>query len=136
MRFNTAIAAMMEFTNHLTPLTVRPRVGAGDAGAAAGPVRAAPRRGTVARRWATRDTLAYEPWPTYDPALTVADEVEVPVQLNGKVQLRLKMPAGLDAAALEKAVMAHAEVQALLAGKTVRRVIVPARGGLVNIVVG
>ena len=32
------------------------------------------------------DTLAYEPWPTYDPALTEADEIEVPVQINGKVR--------------------------------------------------
>ena len=54
MRFNTAIAAMMEFTNHLTPLAARPRVGAGAVRAAAQSVRAAPGRGTVARAWATR----------------------------------------------------------------------------------
>ena len=58
------------------------------------------------------------------------------MQINGKVKLRLKVPAGLDAAALEKTVMAHPDVQALLTGKTVRKVVVLPRGGLVNIVVG
>ena len=32
------------------------------------------------------DTLAYEPWPTFDPALLKADEIEVPVQVNGKLR--------------------------------------------------
>ena len=59
MRFNTAIAAMMEFTNHLTPAGGAAALGAGAVRAAAGPVRPAPRRGTVAsarattRRWPT-----------------------------------------------------------------------------------
>ncbi len=34
------------------------------------------------------ETLAYEPWPTFDPALTKADEIEVPVQVNGKLRSR------------------------------------------------
>ncbi len=135
MRFNTAIAAMMEFTNHLTPLTVRPRARAGTVRAAAGPVRAAPGRGAVAGPGPS-ETLAYEPWPSYDPALLEVDEIEVPVQINGKVKVVLTLPSGLDAAGLEKAVLAREEVKTLLVGKTVRRVVVPARGGLVNIVVG
>ena len=48
----------------------------------------------------------------------------------------MKVPAGLDAAALEKLVLGMPEVQALLEGKTIKKVIVPPRGGLVNIVVG
>ena len=134
MRFNTAIAAMMEFTNHLTPLTSRPRSAVETLVLLLAPF--APH--VAEELWHAlghQETLAYEPWPTYDPALLVAEAVEVPVQLNGKVRLRLQMPAGLDAAALEKAVMGHAEVKTLLEGKTIRRVIVPPRGGLVNIVV-
>jgi leucyl-tRNA synthetase len=134
MRFNTAIAAMMEFTNHLTPLTSRPRMAVETLVLLLAPF--APH--VAEELWQAlghTQTLAYEPWPTYDPVLLVPDAVEVPVQLNGKVRLRLQMPAGLDAAALEKAVMGHAEVKALVEGKTIRRVIVPPRGGLVNIVV-
>ena len=43
-------------------------------------------------------TLAYEPWPTYDPALLKDDEVEVPVQVNGKLRGRSIVPADADAA--------------------------------------
>ena len=80
-------------------------------------------------------TLAYEAWPKYDPALVKAAEVEVPVQLNGKVRLKLTLPAGLDDAALTKQVLADEGVKALLEGKLVKKVI-PVKGKLVNIVVG
>ncbi len=135
MRFNTAIAAMMELTNHLTPLAVRPRSVLETFALTLSPF--APHLAEeLWRALGHPETLAYEPWPKYDPALLTVDEVEVPVQLNGKLKLRLMLPAGLDAKALEAAVMARPEVKALLEGKAVRRVIVPARGGLVNIVVG
>src|SRR5262249_32870052 len=110
MRFNTAIAAMMEYTNHLTPLPVRPR-------SALEPfvLLLAPLAPHLAEElWHARghpDPLAYEPWPGYDPALLVEDEVEVPVQFNGKVKLRLMLAAGLDPKALEQAVMNHQEVR-------------------------
>jgi leucyl-tRNA synthetase len=135
MRFNTAIAAMMEFTNHLTPLAVRPRAALEPFVLLLSPF--APH--LAEELWHAlghAETLAYEAWPPYDPELIRAEEVEVPVQLNGKLKLRLNVPAGLDAAALERAVLDDGRVRALLEGKTVRRVIVPARGGLVNIVVG
>jgi leucyl-tRNA synthetase len=81
-------------------------------------------------------TLAYEPWPKWDAALVKAEEVEIPVQVNGKVKVKLTLPADLDAAGLKEAVLANERVQALIAGKEVRKVVVPARGGLVSIVVG
>ncbi len=81
------------------------------------------------------ETLAYEPWPKYDPALTKADEVEVPVQINGKVRHRLTVPAGIDQAALKEAALADDRVRELTQGKQVRKVIV-VPGKLVNIVVG
>ncbi len=135
MRFNTAIAAMMELTNHLTPLPVRPRSVLETFVLLLAPF--APHLAEELWQAVGHDkTLAYEPWPTYDPALLQTAEVEVPVQIGGKLKLRLNVPAGLDPAALEKLVMADERVRALIEGKTVRRVIVPARGGLVNIVVG
>jgi leucyl-tRNA synthetase len=134
MRFNTAIAAMMEFTNHLTPLTVRPR-------SVLEPflLFLAPFAPHLAEElWHVlghRNTLAYEPWPTFDPTLTKADEIEVPVQINGKVRLRVTVPAEIDKAELEKTVLADPRVRALIEGKQVRKVIV-VPGKLVNIVVG
>ena len=80
-------------------------------------------------------TLAYEPWPKFDPALTKADEIEVPVQINGKVRSKVTVPADIDEEALEAAALADPSVQASIAGKTVRKVIV-VPGKLVNIVVG
>ena len=68
------------------------------------------------------------------PALLVEDTIEVPVQVNGKVRARLTLAAGLSAADLEAAARADAKVTELLAGATVRKVIVRAPK-LVNIVV-
>jgi leucyl-tRNA synthetase len=79
--------------------------------------------------------IAYEPWPKYDPALLKSDEVEVPVQINGKVRVRLTLPAGLDDEALKQKVLENPEVRALLEGKQVKKVIA-VKGKLVNIVIG
>jgi leucyl-tRNA synthetase len=40
-----------------------------------------------------KDTLAHEPWPVFDPALAKEDTIEVPVQINGKVRLKLQVSA-------------------------------------------
>jgi leucyl-tRNA synthetase len=134
MRFNTAIAAMMEFVNHLTPLEVRPRSVLEPFVLLLSPF--APH--IAEELWHAlghERTLAYEKWPTFDPALTRADTVEIAVQVNGKVRVRLDVPAGLDEAGLERVVMADERVQGQLAGKQVRKVIAKP-GRLVNIVVG
>jgi leucyl-tRNA synthetase len=134
MRFNTAIAAMMEFTNHLTPLAVRPR-------SVLEPfvLLLAPFAPHLAEElWQAlghRESLTYEPWPKFDPALTKADEIEVPVQINGKVRLRLTVPAEIDKAELEKAALADERLRALIEGKQIRKIII-VPGKLVNIVVG
>jgi leucyl-tRNA synthetase len=134
MRFNTAIAALMEYTNHLTPLAVKPR-------AAVEPLvlLLAPFAPHIAEElWEAlghSESLAYEPWPTYDPELIRAEEVVIPVQINGKVRHRLTVPAGIDNKGLEEAALADEQVCQLIVGKQVRRVIV-VPGKLVNIVVG
>ncbi len=77
------------------------------------------------------------PWPSFDPAAVVGDEVEIPVQINGKVRARVRVTAAVagDRAALEKAALASPEVREKLGGKSPQRVIaVP--GKLVSIVVG
>jgi leucyl-tRNA synthetase len=73
-------------------------------------------------------------WPEYDPAALVVDEVEIVVQLNGRVRDRLSVPAGIGQAEMEQAVLAQQRVQELLRGKElVRAICVP--GKLVNLVV-
>jgi leucyl-tRNA synthetase len=134
MRFNTAIAAMMEFTNHLTPLPARPRAVLEPLVLLLSPF--APH--LAEELWHAlghRESLAYEPWPAFDAALTRADAIEVPVQINGKVRLRLTVPAEIDKAALETTALADERVRQLIEGKQVRKVIV-VPGKLVNIVVG
>ena len=72
-------------------------------------------------------------WPSYDEALLRDDQVEVPVQIMGKVRHRILVPADADGATLERLALADPKVQELLAGKTVRKVVtVP--GKLINLV--
>ena len=61
------------------------------------------------------------------------DSVEVPVQIMGKVRHRVMVPADADAATLEKLTLADPKVQELLAGKTVRKVVV-VPGKMINLV--
>jgi leucyl-tRNA synthetase len=134
MSFNTAIAAMMEFSNHLTKLTVRPKSVLQTLVLLLSPF--APH--LAEELWqalGNRHSLAYEPWPTFDDALTKAEEIEVPVQVNGKLRSKVTVPAEADQATLEATALADEKIRALIEGKQVRKVIV-VPGKLVNIVVG
>jgi leucyl-tRNA synthetase len=135
LRFNTAIASMMEFTNHLTAkVEVKPKKVLEQFVLLLAPY--APH--AAEELWQVLGhptTLAYEPWPTYDPTLVRDDEIEIPVQIAGKVKAKLLVPADADAATLEKLALADPKVQEQIAGKTVRKVIVKPRQ-MVSIVVG
>lgn len=73
-------------------------------------------------------------WPTYDEALLVENTVEVIFQVNGKIKARVEVPVDLDKEAFEALAREHADVKAVIDGKTVVKVIaVPNK--LVNIVV-
>jgi leucyl-tRNA synthetase len=133
MRFNTAIAAMMELTNHLTKLDVKPRSVLEPFALLLSPF--APH--LAEELWQALDhkqTLAYEPWPEFDPALTKADEIEVPVQINGKLRAKLTVPADIDDETLKATALADERVRAQIQGKSIRKIIVVPRK-LVNIVV-
>jgi leucyl-tRNA synthetase len=134
MRFNTAIAAMMEFTNHLTRLEVRPQAVLEPFVLILSPF--APH--IAEELWQAlghAKSLAYEQWPVADPALLKADTIEVPVQVNGKVRSRIIVPADSDEKALEAAARADEKVQANISGKTIKKVIV-VKGKLISFVVG
>jgi len=80
-----------------------------------------------------QESVAYAPWPAYDPALLVAKEVEVVFQVNGKLRDRVKIAAGLSRAELEKIALANDKVRQHTTGRTVRKVVV-VPDKLVNIV--
>ncbi len=98
LRFNTAISRLMEFVNAFTGQDVRPKVGDGDLHAAC----SRPWRRTSAEElWQVlghTTSLAYEPWPSFDPALLKDDEIEIPVQVNGKLRGRVIVPADAEQA--------------------------------------
>lgn len=77
---------------------------------------------------------SHQAWPQVDARLLVDDELEVPVQVAGKVRSRVMVPAGADAGTHERVALADARVQEFIAGKPVRKVIV-VPGKMVNVVV-
>ncbi|WP_330465978.1 leucine--tRNA ligase [Micromonospora zamorensis] len=130
IRFNTAIAKLIQLTNGLTGLSATPREVAEPLVLMVAPF--APHLAEELWRKLGHDTsLTYADFPTADPALLVADTVTYPVQVNGKVRGRIEVPA--DTA--EEAVRAAAleAVAAALAGKEPRKVIV-VKGRMVSVV--
>jgi leucyl-tRNA synthetase len=73
-------------------------------------------------------------WPTYDERLLVEDEIEIVIQINGKVRDRMKMPILATDEEMRSAALSNPKIQARIAGKTVRNIIVVPKK-LVNIVV-
>ena len=78
--------------------------------------------------------LSASSWPEFDAEVAKADEIVVPVQVNGKVRSRLTVPAETTEAELEARALADLAVQAHTQGKTIRKVVV-VKGKLVSIVV-
>jgi leucyl-tRNA synthetase len=132
MSFNTAIARMMEFVNFFTKETVRPQKAMETLVLLLSPF--APHM--AEELWEALGhsaTLAYEPWPQYDESATRAAEIEVPLQINGKVRAKVVIAAGCSAQDLEKAARNHERIAELLEGKQiVKAIVVPGR--MVNFV--
>ena len=133
MRFNTAISKLMEFVNAFTGQEVRPR-----AAMDAFTLLLAPMAPHLAEElWEILGhgpTLAYEPWPAFDPALLKDDELELPVQINGKLKSKILVPADAGAPEIEAAARRDERIIALLEGKAIRKTIV-VPGKMVNFVV-
>ncbi|MBP2076403.1 leucine--tRNA ligase [Oceanobacillus polygoni] len=79
------------------------------------------------------DTITYEEWPVFDAAKLVEDEVEVVLQVMGKVRSKLSVPKDISKEDLEKVALADEGLQKWIEGKTIRKVIV-VPGKLVNVV--
>jgi leucyl-tRNA synthetase len=80
------------------------------------------------------DGLAKAAWPAFDPVVAKAEEVVVPVQINGKIRARLTVRADTSDDELRELVLADGAVKSHTAGKTIRKVVV-AKGPLVSVVV-
>jgi leucyl-tRNA synthetase len=80
-----------------------------------------------------RDLVSSRPWPTPDPEAMARDEVEVVVQVNGKLRSRLMLPVGAPEEEVRDLALAEENVKKHLEGKTLRKVIV-VPGKLVNVV--
>jgi leucyl-tRNA synthetase len=81
-----------------------------------------------------KGNLLRAPWPQYDPELAKEEEIEIPVQVNGKLRSRIVVPAGATEDFVRERALADEKVKSLIAGKEiVKAIIVP--GKLVNIVI-
>jgi leucyl-tRNA synthetase len=135
--FNTAIAAVMELVNECYAR----RQQAGEASLRFATATAAslifpfaPHTGADVYEQITGRRVWEEPWPVADPALLARDEVEIALQINGKLRDRMPAPASADQAELETLARERPRVQAHIDGKAVIKVVVvPAK--LVNFVV-
>ncbi|MBR5279840.1 MAG: class I tRNA ligase family protein, partial [Clostridia bacterium] len=135
MKFNTGIAAMMALVNDIY---ANGSLSRGDLRALLlllNPV--APHM--TEEMWESlrlSDKMMYEEtWPEYDEAAMVKDEIELAVQICGKLKGRITVPTAYDAAQIEAFALADEKIQGYIDGKTVRKVIV-VPGKIVNIVVG
>ena len=91
----------------------------------------------AAEMWETLGETASvlrEPWPKYDPALAKEDEVEMVVQVNGKIRGRITVAADADEDHTRKVALADEKVKAAIADKEIVKVLV-VKGRLVNVVV-
>jgi leucyl-tRNA synthetase len=133
MSFNTAISRLMEFTNEISPAEPRPKSVLEPFVLLLSPL--APH--LAEELWQILghvSTLAYQPWPAFDESLISESEIDYPVQVNGKLRGKVRVPVDADQAAVEQAARADSGVAGYLAGKTVVKVIfVPSR--LLNFVV-
>ncbi|MGC9396018.1 MAG: leucine--tRNA ligase [Anaerolineae bacterium] len=137
--FNTTIARLMEFTNALNKAKAAYYGTAlWDEAVANLLLLVAPVAPHMAEElWAFLGkpySVHTQAWPTWDPAMLVEDEIEIPVQINGKVRGRVTVPADAGEDAIKAAALADANVQRHLEGQQIIKVIVP-NGRLVSIVV-
>ncbi|RXZ02416.1 leucine--tRNA ligase [Fictibacillus sp. S7] len=132
LRFNTGISQLMVFVNEANKQKVLPKYAMEGFVKLLSPI--APHiTEELWEKLGHSGTIAYEAWPVWDEAKLVDKEVEIVVQINGKVKAKLSVPADITREDMEQAAMDSDAVQSSIEGKTVRKVIaVP--GKLVNIV--
>jgi len=130
--FNTAISAMMIFVNHLSKQAVRPKSVVEKFVLILAPF--APHIAEeLWQRLGYKDSLAYQPWPEYDEELVKEKEIELAVQVNGKIKDRIVVAADADEKQIESEALISAKVKAAMGGKPAKRIIV-AKPRIVSII--
>lgn len=136
LRFNTAIAKLIELNNVLTPYVAEHGACPEEVAMPLAKMLAPLCPHMAEELWSrlgNPGTITYEDFPAADASLLASDTIEIPVQINGKVRTRLVVTVGMSQDELKAAAMADAKVQELLAGTTPKKeIIVPGR--LVNFV--
>ncbi len=138
--FNTAIAALMELANELSPHVVTEE---GDRAAVKYAVRSlvlmlAPFAPHISEElWSAigeENSVFGQPWPTWNEDLAKDEEVELVIQVNGKLRSKMLVPAGLSDDEARERALDDQKIREVVTGKAVRKVVV-VQGRLVNIVV-
>ena len=133
LRFNTAISAMMVFTNEASNWDIRPLSVMNDFLLLLAPFAPHIAEELYAKANGRDSTLAYQPWPSHDEAHLVESTIEMAVQVNGKLRDRIQIPADMAKSDIERIAMESENVQRHTEGKNVKKMIV-IPGKLVNIV--
>ncbi|WP_166238430.1 leucine--tRNA ligase [Paenibacillus turpanensis] len=132
LRFNTAISQLMIFVNEAYKQDVLPKSAMVSFVQLLAPI--APHLAEeLWEKLGHSGTITYTSWPQYDEAFTVEDEVEIVIQVNGKIVERAKVSKELDGSDLEAFAKGLDKVNEAISGKTIRKV-VAVKGKLVNIV--
>jgi len=132
LRFNTVISQLMIFVNEAYKTEVLPVEAMEHFVQMLSPI--APHIAEeLWQKLGHEGTVSYAEWPSYDESLTVDQEVEIVVQVNGKIVERLSIAADTEQDEMERLAKEIDKVQELISGKTIRKV-VAVKGKLVNIV--
>ena len=125
MRFNTAISALMVFTNEASKWDMRPRAVLSPFLNLLNPFAPHLAEDLAARLGGEYDgTLAYQPWPAYDEAFLVEDTIEFPVQVNGKLRGHIVIAPDTSREEIEQMALDCEKVQQFVSGKEIKKVIV------------
>ena len=136
MHFNTAISALMVFTNEASSWAVRPQAVMRVFLRLLEPFAPHLAEELHAKLAGTfGSTIAYAPWPRVDESFLVEDSLEIPIQVNGKLRGRLTVGLTASKEEIEALALKDEKVASFIEGKTIRKVIVVPKK-LVNLVVG
>lgn len=132
LRFNTVISQLMIFVNEAYKTDHLPKEAMAQFLQMLSPI--APHiTEELWEKLGLSETISYAAWPIFDEAWTVDQEVEIVVQVNGKIVERVSIAADTNEADMESLAKEMEKVQELISGKTIRKVVV-VKGKLVNIV--
>ncbi len=120
LSFNTAISTLMIFSNEMAKEEIKPKKVMEDFILLVAPF--APHLAEeIWQKLGHPQTLAYQPWPTFDPSKIEDDTLEIPIMVNGKVKSKIMIAADADEKTVERLAFADEKVQQAIAGKSIQQ---------------